>query len=229
MTKPLRLLLLSICMTWMPTLLVAQDTRALQDSLQSISEKLAANPSSTDLRLKKAGYNLLLEQWSYAKEEYDRILRYQPDNIAALYYRAYANEKLFRCSFARADYQHVLNIVPDHFEALLGLALLSQKTERKTEAYEQITHLVTLYPDSAVAYAAKADIENDLKMYAIAADDYSEAIKRDPANQDYLLARAELYILQGEHDKALKDLDRLVCLGVSRPALKPWYNRCKKK
>lgn len=103
----------------------AQQREALRDSLKKATEALEYHPDSVDLRLKKAAWNLQLEQWQYAKDEYDRVLSKDQHNIAALYYRAFANQKLRRYNFARLDYEHLLQRVPGHFSALLGLALLN--------------------------------------------------------------------------------------------------------
>ena len=97
----------------------AQKTNPLRDSLRKATEALAYHPDSTELRLKKASWNMLLQEWEYAKEEYDRILSRDADNPAALYFRAYVNGKLLRYNFARLDYQHLLCIVPGSFEAQL--------------------------------------------------------------------------------------------------------------
>ena len=66
----------------------AQSTQPLRDSLARATEELAFHPDSTDLRLKKAAWNIQLEQWEYALDEYTRILNRQPDCLAALFYRA---------------------------------------------------------------------------------------------------------------------------------------------
>lgn len=206
---------------------LAQQREALRDSLKKATEALAYHPDSVDLRLKKAAWNLQLEQWQYAKDEYDRVLSKDQRNIAALYYRAFANQKLGRYNFARLDYENLLQRVPGHFSALLGLALLNQKDNHHTEALNQINQLVSQHADSAVAYAARAGIEVEQGMLELGEYDYSEAIKRDRKNTDYLLNRAELRIRLGKTEKARDDLDRLVSLGVPRPALRNWYGRLK--
>ena len=66
----------------------------------------------------------------------------QPDNVAALFYRAFVNEKQHRYKFARLDLEHLLYVVPGNFEATLGLALLNQKDNRHTEAMNMINLLV---------------------------------------------------------------------------------------
>ncbi|MBQ4173833.1 MAG: hypothetical protein II597_03450, partial [Prevotella sp.] len=61
----------------------AQDKQQLRDSLKHATEELSYHPDSVDLRLRKAGWNIQLEEWRKAKDEYDYVLRKQPTNIAA--------------------------------------------------------------------------------------------------------------------------------------------------
>lgn len=204
---------------------MAQNNNPLRDSLKAASERLSFHPDSIDLRLKKAGWNIQLEEWQNAKIEYDIVLRHEPTNIAALYYRAFCNERLGRYNFARLDYQNVLTLVPGNFEARLGLALLNEKDKHYTEALDGINQLVTAYPDSAVAWAARAGIESERGMNELAEYDYGKALQLGPDNKDYLLARADLRIKLLNYTDAKHDLDRLVQLGTPRAALKEWYDK----
>ncbi len=214
--------LLMLCLS---TGAMAQNNNSLRDSLKAASERLSFHPDSIDLRLKKAGWNIQLEEWQNAKIEYDIVLRNEPTNIAALYYRAFCNERLGRYNFARLDYQSVLTLVPGNFEARLGLALLNEKDKHYTEALDGINQLVTAYPDSAIAWAARAGIESERGMNELAEYDYGKALQLDPDNKDYLLARADLRIKLLNYTDAKQDLDRLVQLGTPRAALKEWYDK----
>ena len=205
---------------------VAQNkNNPLRDSLAHVSEAVEFHPDSVELRLQKAALNVQLEQWQYAKDEYDAVVRLDPHNLTAHYFRAYVNEKLHRYNFARLDYEEVLQAVPGNFEARLGLALLNQKDQHYTEALDGINQLVAAHPDSAVAWAARAGMEEERGMLELADYDYSEALARDAVNKDYLLARADIRIRLGQMEKARRDLDALVKLGTPRVALKEWYQR----
>lgn len=216
----------TIAMT-LTTSIAAQTRSDLRDSLTIASEQLAFHPDSLELRMKKAAWNLQLDQWQYARDEYDYVLSRDKDNIAALFYRAYANERQKRYKFARLDYEHLLSLVPGNFEASLGLALLNQKDNRYTEAFNQINLLVAQYPDSAVAYAARGGIEEERKMYVPAEFDYSKAIELDHKNVSYLLNRANIRLLLGRKQEARDDLDEMVRCGVSRANLVEWYDKCR--
>lgn len=206
----------------------AQSTAVLLDSLQKADELLSFYPDSIDLRLRKAGWYLELERWESAKSEYDKILRKAPENVAGLYYRAYANERLGRYDFARLDYNHLLRIVPGNFHGLLGLALLNQKDHHFTEAMDMMNSLVEQYPGKALPYAARGGMEKERGMLEVAEYDFTEALLRDDGNTDYLLNRAEIRIAMGKKSEAADDLDRLVALGFSRHQLKDLYRQCRK-
>ncbi|SFG11639.1 hypothetical protein SAMN05216383_105119 [Prevotella sp. KH2C16] len=212
-----------------PVFSSAQSEYNALDSLGKARKALALHPDSLDLRLQKAAWNLELQQWNEAKNEYDYVLNISPKNVAGLYYRAYVNEKLHRYSFARLDYESLLTLIPRNFEAQLGLALLNQKDLHYTEAYDQINNLIQQYPDSAIAYAARGGMEKERGMLDLAAFDYSEAIKRDHANLDYRLSYIDLLITLGREEEAREELSLLDKLGVARMNLIDFYKRLRKK
>ena len=216
-----------IAMLSIVSLHAQEDNAALRDSLSHATEQLSFHPDSIDLRLRKASWNLRLEQWSYAKNEYDAVLSQNPSNVAALYFRAFANEKLHRFNFARIDYENLLRLVPGHFEARLGLALLNQKDKHHTEALDDINALATAHPDSAIVWAARAGMEYEQGMLDLAEYDYTQALSLDINNGDYLLCRADIRIKLQKFDLARQDLDAIVRQGTPRLALKEWYDQCR--
>ena len=204
---------------------LAQTKEELKDSLDVLKEQLSFAPDSVELRLRKASINIQLSQWEYAKYEYDMVLNINPRNLAALFYRAYVNMRMRRYTFARADYDRVLTIVPGNYEALLGLAILNQREGKYTDAIDILNRMTSNFPDSAAVYAARADIEKTKEMYELAELDYTEAMRRDPNNQDYILSRADILIRLSRHRDAKKLLDLLVKQGIPKASLKEYYDR----
>lgn len=226
----INILQVCLCMGWMmPCTVMAQSNQALRDSLAKATEVLAYHPDSIDLRLKKAAWNIQLEQWSYAKDDLDKVLFLNNTNIAGLFYRAYVNEQLKRYNFARLDYQNLLVLVPGNFQAQLGLALLNEKDKHFTEAYDGINNLIEQYPDSAVAYAARAGIEKERGRLELAEYDYAEAIKRDSSNTDYWVNHVDLLISLGRKQEAYADLRKLQALGFQPGQLRDFYVRLRSK
>ena len=207
----------------------AQTYDEMRDSLEAASKLLSKFPDDNNLRLKKASWNMLLEQWQYAKNEYDIVLSKDPANLAALYYRAYVNEKLNRYKFARKDYENLLKIVPNHLNGLLGLALLNQKDMHYTEAMNMLNRLVEQYPDSAIVYAARGGVEVERQMYDVAEFDYTQAMRLDPDNTDHILCRADVRIKMRHLKEARQDLDLAVSKGIPKAALVEMYKKCTKE
>lgn len=187
----------------------------LRDSLFVATHALEQHTDSVDLRLKRASWYLLLEKWNSAKDDYDLILAHYPNNVAALFFRAYANERLGRYGFARQDYNNLLKLVPGHFEAQLGLILLNQKDKHYTEAMDGINGLIEQYPTSAVAYAARAGMEEERGLLTLAEYDYTQAIMRDPNNTDYIIQRIEVYRKQKKYEQAKRDAALLRKMGIA--------------
>ncbi len=207
----------------------SQINQALRDSLSHATEILAYHPDSIDLRLKKATWNIQLEQWDYAKDDLDKVLYLDNTNIAGLFYRAFVNEKLKRYNFSRLDYQNLLVLVPGNFQAQLGLALLNEKDKHYTEAYDGINNLIEQYPDSAIAYAARGGLEKERGLLELAEYDFQKAILLDGSNKDYLINHVDLLIFLGRKDEALSDLGRLRQLGLAPGELRDFYLRLRER
>ena len=206
-----------------------QDNSALRDSLSTLIRSIDKDPGNLELRLRKASLNVLLEQYDYALEEYDRILKTEENNPAALFYRAYVHEKMNNLPFARKDYETLIKCFPKHFEANLGLAILAEKEKHFTEALDRINMLVMQFPDSAVAYAARGNMELSRGMFNAALYDFDEAVNRDGNNLDYRLGRVEALLGMEERKKAKEELDEILTLGVAKPQLADYYRRCRLK
>ena len=205
----------------------AQTPREWRDSVSTLIEAIRKNPRSTDLRLKKAEANINLQQWEYAIEEYGNVLRLDERNLAALYFRAYCHIQLRHYDMARADYDAFLAIHPQHFEAHLGRAHVLQKMGRKADILDELNLMVQQFPDSAMAYAARAAYETEQKDYDVALYDWDEALRRHPENAEYAVSKADILIGLGRKKEARETLDAAVAHGVSRGALKEWYDRCR--
>lgn len=222
-------IIFSLLFLFLPCVSYAQSMQALKDSLKVATDELAYHPDSIDLRIKKVAWNIQLEQWNYAKDDLDKVLFLDNQNVAGLYYRAFVNTKLGRYKFARLDYQNLLTLVPGNFNGLLGLALLNQKDKHYTEALDEINRLVSQYPDSAVSYAARGGIEKERGFLELALEDYTQAMKREPRNHDFILNRIDLLIRLKRKKEAKDELDRLVKMGVNRGELMELYGALRAK
>ena len=198
-----------------------------RDSLSTLNRAIRLNPKSTDLRLKKAAVNIELGQWDYAAEEYTEVLKLDNHNLAALYYRAYANMNRRQYGLAKADYEAFLAISPLHLEARMGLATVCQRMGRTTDARDEYNRLVEMFPDSALAYAARATFETSQQSYELAAYDWDKAVSLDPLNEGYVASLADALLALGQRREAHRALEAAIRRGIPRSRLKYWLDKCK--
>lgn len=205
------------------------DTQRWRDSLTVLNRQIAQSPWSSDLHLRKAAANLQLKQWQYAVDEYALILQKDPRNPAALFYRAYANTHLRRFDLARNDLSDLLVYCPNHFEGRLSLAVVLQQTGHRQEAIDQLNQAIQLYPDSAVAYAARANVERQMKQDEAALYDWQRAEQLAPRDPTYVVSHVDLLLVLERRKEARRVLDAAVSRGIPRGMLLEWFEKCKRK
>lgn len=205
----------------------AQTQQQWRDSLRVVNGLIELHPDSVGLQLDKAAVCLQLHEWEDAITACGKVLGRDGGNLSALFYRAYANNNLRRYEQARSDYADFLRMAPDNMEARFGLAYTYSRMGRSQEALDELNNLVEMYPDSSVVYAARAELEKDMKLYDTALYDFDEALKRDPGNRDYTVLKVEILILLDRRGEAKAALDEAVKRGVPRGLLLGLYAKCK--
>lgn len=208
---------------------MAQSHNNWRDSLNVLNKQIATQPWSADLHLRKAAVNLELKQWQYAIDEYSQVLQKEPRNLAALFYRAYANTHLRRFDLAYNDLNDLLGVVPNHFEARLSLAIVMQQIGKKKESLDQLNQLIQQHADSAVAYAARANLERSLKQDEAALYDWDRAEKLSPLDPTYVVSHVDLLLVLERRTEAHRVLDEAVSRGIPRGMLLEWYDKCKRR
>ena len=206
----------------------ALDSQRWRDSLNVLNKEIDSSPWSTDLHLRKAAVNLELKQWQYAVDEYALILKREPNNPAALFYRAYANTHLRRFDLARNDLNDLLAYLPRHFEARLSLAVVLQLLGRKQDALDQLNQTIEIHADSAVAYAARANLERQMKLDDAALYDWQRAEQLSPRDATYVVSHVDLLLVLERREEARRVLDAAVSRGIPRGMLREWYDKCKR-
>jgi tetratricopeptide (TPR) repeat protein len=216
-----------MCFLLMAVCAEAQTPQQWRDSVSTLMEQIRFHPKNISLRLKKAEANINLQQWDYAIAEYGDILRLDERNLGALYFRAYCYNQQKHYDLAKVDYERFIEIDPTHLEAHLGLAHTLQKLGRRADTIDQFSRCIQLFPDSASAYASRAAYETEQGLYDVALYDWDEAIRRDPKNVDFAVSKIDVLLRMKRILDARIALDALVRQGVSRAALKEWYDRCR--
>ena len=63
-----------------------------------------------------------------------------------------------------------------------------------------------------LVYAHRGDAYVDLGQYALAVEDYNQAIKLDPSDEAFYRDRGTAYFLMGEYARAVQDYDEAISL-----------------
>lgn len=63
-----------------------------------------------------------------------------------------------------------------------------------------------------LVYAQRGDAYADLGQYALAVEDYDQAIKLDPSDEAFYRDRGTAYALMGEYARAIQDYDEAISL-----------------
>lgn len=204
------------------------DSQRWRDSLTVLNRQIAESQWSTDLHLRKATANLELKQWEYAIDEYALVLQHEPRNPAALFYRAYANTHLRRFDLARNDLNDLLIMFPSHFEGRLSLAVVLQQQGHHQDALDQLNQAIEQHADSAVAYAARANLERVMKQDESALYDWQRAEELSPRDPIYVVSHVDLLIVLERREEARRVLDAAVRRGIPRGMLQEWYQKTKR-
>ena len=204
------------------------DNQRWRDSLTMLNRQIAESQWSTDLHLRKATANLELKQWEYAIDEYALVLQHDPRNPAALFYRAYANTHLRRFDLARNDLNDLLIMFPNHFEGRLSLAVVLQQLGHHQDALDQLNQAIEQHADSAVAYAARANLERVMKQDESALFDWQRAEELSPRDPLYVVSHVDLLLVLERREEARRVLDAAVRRGIPRGMLQEWYQKAKR-
>jgi len=203
-----------------------------QQSSISLNNNLHDNPADNpyagltiEQRFEKAAEYMEADKWQAAKDIYDNILSLSPNSLRALYFRAYANERLYHYGLARADYDAILQKEPENYHALTGRAILNEKDSHHTDALDDANLLVEQYPDSINAWVVRAGIEEQQNLLSLAEFDYLQAYSLDKTKKDYILQAVDLQIKQKKKKEAKRNLDQLLKAGVPKNSLKHYYKK----
>ena len=205
----------------------SQTQKEWRDSLSVLNRQIMSSAYSSDLYLRKAAVNLELEQWDYAIETYNDILRREPSNPAALFYRGYAHGKQRRYELAANDYRSFLKVAPENVDGMLALAFICIKQGKKKEAMDNYNRIIEIFPDHSVAYASRALLESQDGFLDAALMDWEKAIEYDSNNIDYIVSKAELLIRMNRKKDARLELDTAVRMGASRGQLREYFDKLK--
>ena len=111
----------------------------------------------------------------------------------------------------------------------MGLAMVKRKLGRQVDTVDELNRLVQQHPDSAVAYAARANLERQMKLDDVALYDWQRAEQLAPNDPTYVVSHVDLLLVLERREEARRVLDAAVKRGIPKGMLLEWYDKCKRK
>ncbi len=198
-----------------------------QGALRSYTTAMEQYPENTRFISSRANLYLRLENYEKAVADYSDIIRITPDDMDAYAYRGYAYSKMKELDKAKADLKLVLSKEPMNYMASLGMVIIEQQMRHETNAMTQANVLINKFSDMAEPYSIRAEIEAEAGQTELAVIDLDKAVELGPANKNYVLKRARLYLTLGKKRQARRDFEKAIELGVPRIALSEDLEKCK--
>ena len=131
---------------------------------------------------------------------------------------ATSTSRLGRADRAIEQYEAFISLDERNARVLYKLGLARYRDGRVQTAIEPLKQALALEPSLGEAYYVIGLVQRDLDQLPAARKSLEEAARRSPASQTSAReALAEVYSLEGEHGRAINQLEALAALDSSRP------------
>jgi len=121
------------------------------------------------------------------------------------------------------DLRRAIELKTGYYQAENNLAMAFEKSGQWEEAYNTWGRVLELKPEMTYLYETKGEIAFlNLREYAAAINDYTNAIHYEPLNASLYNNRGAAYHLSGDHISALKDYRK--ALNIAPDLSVAWFN-----
>ena len=191
--------------------------RAFQ-AIESYSGAIARNPESVLAHLKRGSVYYSQQELEAALRDLRRATELDPGALRAIEMLGDVNVGLGRGQRAIEQYETFISLDDRNARVLYKLGLARYRHGRLQMAAEPLKQALALDPALGEAYYLLGLIQRDLDQLPAARKSLEEAARRSPASQTSAReALAEVYSLEGEHTRAITQLEALAALDPSRP------------
>jgi len=183
-----------------------------EDAAKQLGRYVALVPDDIDIILKYADAQLNTRPLkpgnvAYALKAYRNVLRLDKGNVVALAKAVDLNIRIDAAGEAVLIARRALE-ANDSPEIRRWLAVAHNAQKQYDEAAQQLQQIIKDHPEDTLAY----EMLGQLAMRAPQLFDtptsrwFDEAVQKNPSSANVYIARAEYYLHQREHNKALEDL-----------------------
>ncbi len=198
-----------------PTLLAAQENRAIAECAKSDHEALLAGEYVKFGSLKKRGGNL-----DGALADYNRAIGLNPKLAEAWSGRGGIKRAKGDLDGALADYNRAIELKPQLAAAYNNRGLVKKAKGDNAGAMDDFDKAIKLKPNSPGTYTNRGQIKRKQGNKEAALADFNWAISLNPDTAEAYQGRGQIKRANGEVDAALADFDKAIEL---KPDLAPAY------
>lgn len=161
-------------------------------------------------RLRLLAGKLAVEAGRYreAAAEFEKALRAEPDNVAALVNYGVALVRLKRYPEAAESFARALRAEPENQNALYNLAVLLSMEKKHLPAIERLRRLLEIRPEDRAARLLLAGELRRAGLNGEALGEYRRLFAAEPDDEEILLELVGLHTAVGDHRRALELLEQ---------------------
>lgn len=203
--------------------LIAAGDRAMTEerpfqAIEAYSGAIARNPDSMLAHLKRGAVYQSQNELEAAGRDLRRATELDPSALRAIELLGDVNVGLGRGERAIEQYETFVSLDERDARVLYKLGLARYRNGRVAAAVEPLKQAIALEPAMGEAHYVLGLVYRNLDRLAEARESLEEAARRFPASQPAAReALAEVYMLDGDHTKAIDQLEALAALDPSRP------------
>lgn len=187
-------------------------------AIEAYSGAIARNPDSMLAHFKRGAVYHSQNQLDAALRDLRRATALDPSALRAIELLGDINVSLGRGDRAIEQYETFIALDERNARVLYKLGLARYRNGRIQTAMESLKQALALDPSLGEAHYVIGLAHRDLDQLPAARKSLEEAARRSPASQTSAReALAEVYALEGEHSRAINQLEALAALDASRP------------
>lgn len=197
-------------------------------SINQLSAKIDENSSDPDLYFARALDYMLVQDFSEAIKDYDKVVALDASFVMAYFNRAIVRYKQLEYELSRTDDQNEISMLDKHLN--IGAQLKTQtqtganqqsltfKDTKRAYEHEMIVRdydmVIRLNPDFVYAYFNRGNLRCSQKDFRAAIQDYNEAINREPEFAEAYFNRGLARLSLGDTNRGIADLSKAGELGI---------------
>ncbi len=198
-------------------------------SIDNYSAKIDKNPSDANLFFGRAMDYMLVQDFSEAIQDFDKVISLDPSFVMAYFNRAIVRYKQLEYDLSNTSDQEDISMldrqlnvgVPFSSQAASANKITTQsgfKDSKRAYEHEMIVRdydmVIRLNPDFIYAYFNRGNLRCSQKDFRAAIQDYNEAIKRDPDFAEAYFNRGLARLSLGDTERGIADLSKAGELGI---------------